>query len=288
MHCKFLRILQSITVLRIVLVLAQIGAVANVCNVRADDLDLASGQEAELIRRARLEQQSDAGLRGQAAGCRYESSIPTAPPSKLVALTFDDGPIPGQTEYVISVLTKFNVPAAFFVIGERAKAHGELVEMIRLRSHVVGNHSWTHANFHSLSAPEQASQVLYEDAILGQVSLKTFRYPYGNASCETNELLHSLGYHIAGWHIDSCDWAFNRTGTVDSKDASLCNVRQEHVADYVSHVVASVKARNGGIVLMHENQPNMLHKLAEIIDQLKKLGFEFRAIDDPVFRPSLH
>ncbi len=144
--------------------------------------------------------------------CRFESDIATLPPEGVVALTFDDGPEPGHTEAILAVLARHQVPATFFLIAEKAKAHPELVAQMRaLPGSVIGNHSWSHPNFHDIPAEEQAKEVDSADALLhadlGATPL--FRYPYGNSSCETNERVHAKGYRIVGWHVDSCDWAFD-------------------------------------------------------------------------------
>ncbi|HMC13139.1 MAG TPA: polysaccharide deacetylase family protein [Gallionellaceae bacterium] len=221
--------------------------------------------------------------------CRYESDISTRPPLKRVALTFDDGPEPGQTEFILEILKKHGITAAFFMIGQKAQQHPELVEKVRAANHqVIGNHSWDHPNFHEISTSAQAEQVLRNELLLANdLKPKLFRYPYGNSSCETNKLVHSLGYKIVGWHIDSCDWAFEKTGSVDIKEAISCGVLPQYHNDYVGHVVSAARARNGGIILMHEIHPNTIMKLEEIITQLQAEGFAFGTILDEDFQQSM-
>lgn len=222
-------------------------------------------------------------------GCKYESDISTKPPVKRVALTFDDGPEPGQTEFILEVLKKHNITAAFFMIGQKAHEHPELVEKVRAANHqIIGNHSWNHPNFHDISTSAQADQVLRTELALAKdLDPKLFRYPYGNSSCETNKLVRARGYKIVGWHIDSCDWAFDKTGSVDIKEAISCGVLSQYHHDYVGHVVSVARARNGGIILMHEIHPNTIKKLDEIIMQLQAEGFTFGSILDEDFQQSL-
>jgi peptidoglycan/xylan/chitin deacetylase (PgdA/CDA1 family) len=225
-----------------------------------------------------------------AQGCRYESDISTAPPPGRVALTFDDGPEPGQTERILDVLAKHGVPATFFMIGKKAQKHPELVALVRADPRqTIGNHSWDHPNFHDIDAAQQAQEVLREEPLLAEAAgpVRVFRYPYGNSSCETNELVHARGYRIAGWHIDSCDWAFEKTGTVDAREAISCGVLPQFHSDYVGHVVSAVRARKGGIILMHEIHPNTIAKLEEIIVQIRAEGFTFGSIMDEDFQASL-
>jgi peptidoglycan/xylan/chitin deacetylase (PgdA/CDA1 family) len=221
--------------------------------------------------------------------CRYESDIQTRPPKKRVAFTFDDGPEPGQTEHILSVLKKYDISAAFFMIGEKVQQHPKLVEKVREEGHqIIGNHSWDHPNFHDISLTEQADQVLRNETLLVKdLQPKLFRYPYGNSTCETNEFVRSRGYKIVGWHIDSCDWAFEKTGSIDIKEAISCGVLPHDYNDYVGHVISATRARNGGIILMHEIHPNTIKQLEEIILQLKAEGFSFGTILDDDFQQSM-
>lgn len=221
--------------------------------------------------------------------CKYESEISTHPPAKRVVLTFDDGPEPGQTDFILETLKRHDIKAAFFLIGRKAQQHPELVERIRAAGHhLAGSHSWDHPNFHDISVADQAGEVLKSDELLmSNQSLKLFRYPYGNSSCATNALLHSRGYKIVGWHVDSCDWAFDRSGSVDAKEALSCGVLAQNRNDFVDHVASAVRGHNGGIVLMHEIHPNTLRRLDEIIGRLLRDGFVFGALDDPEFSASL-
>jgi peptidoglycan/xylan/chitin deacetylase (PgdA/CDA1 family) len=224
--------------------------------------------------------------------CRYESDIATRPPKGRVALTFDDGPEPGQTEHILSVLQKYDIPAVFFMVGAKMQRYPELVAKVRASGRqIIGNHSWDHPNFHDIAPAQQAQEVLREEPLLagagGQIGAKVFRYPFGNASCETNALVRARGYKIVGWHIDSCDWAFERTGSVDFKEATSCGVAAQYHGDYVGHVVSAVRARNGGIVLMHEIHPKTVARLEEIVLQIRGEGFAFGTVLDEDFQDSL-
>ena len=222
------------------------------------------------------------------AKCRYESEISTPPPLNRVALTFDDGPTAPGTDYILAVLKKYDIHATFFMIGDKARQNPELVERVRAAGHqVIANHSWSHPNFHDISPAEQAGEVLRNDGLPDKDGLKLFRYPYGNSTCETNDLVHAHGYKIVGWHIDSCDWAYDKTGAVDAREAISCGVPRQFQSDYVGHVIAAARARRGGIILMHEIHPNTLARLDTIIAGLLAEGFSFGSVTDPEFQPSL-
>ncbi len=222
--------------------------------------------------------------------CRFESDIATLPPEGLVALTFDDGPEPGHTEAILAVLARHHVPATFFLIAEKAKAHPELVEQARaLPGAVIGNHSWSHPNFHDIAVEEQAREVDSADALLHADlgATPVFRYPYGNSSCDTNQRVHTLGYRIVGWHVDSCDWAFDGPKGLTAAEALSCGVLPVYRHDFLGHIVANVRAHRGGVVLMHETHDISVDNLDALIVRLEAEGYKFSTPVAPEFAASL-
>lgn len=221
--------------------------------------------------------------------CRFESDITTPPPAGLVSLSFDDGPEPGATEAILALLDKHQIPASFFLIAAKAQRHPELAALVKAHPlALVGNHSWSHPNFHDIAPDRQASEVERSDTALSALEApKLFRYPYGNSSCESNAELQRLGYRVVGWHVDSCDWAFDKTGSIDAHEAKICGVDKANREHFVEHVVSAVKARKGGIVLMHEIHPNTLAQLDTLISRLRADGFTFAPLTLPGFEPSL-
>jgi peptidoglycan/xylan/chitin deacetylase (PgdA/CDA1 family) len=221
--------------------------------------------------------------------CRFESDITTPPPPGLVALSFDDGPEPGATEAILALLDKHHIPASFFLVAVKVQRHPELAAAVKANPlALVGNHSWSHPNFHDIAPAQRASEVERSDAALATLEApKLFRYPYGNSACDSNAQLQQLGYRIVGWHVDSCDWAFDKTGSIDAHEAKICGVEKANREHFIEHVVAAVKARKGGIVLMHEIHPHTLARLDELVTRLLAEGFRFTAVNDPAFEASL-
>jgi peptidoglycan/xylan/chitin deacetylase (PgdA/CDA1 family) len=221
--------------------------------------------------------------------CRFESDIATSPPEGVVALTFDDGPDPEHTEQILAVLERYDIPATFFFIGEKMQKYPALVQkVLASKRHLIASHSWSHPNFHELDEATQGSEIERGLAQMpADAGLKIFRYPFGNATCHGNEVLRDKGYHIVGWHVDSCDWAFDRTGTVALHEALSCGVAPAQRSDFVGHVAAAVRERHGGIVLMHEIHPNTLARLSDVIDAIRKNGYTFTRVDDPRLAASL-
>lgn len=254
-----------------------------------DETSLAASRLSRQHRLQHLDSRLNVAPEVLRAQCRYESEISTAPARGKVVLTFDDGPEPGQTEFILETLRKYHAPAAFFLVGHKVEQHPELVQRIRAEGvHLIGNHSWDHPNFHDIAVPAQALELQRTRGVLeADGGTVWFRYPYGNATCETNDLAHQLGYHIVGWHIDSCDWAFDHTGSVDPKEAAICGVLPQHRDDYVEHVLSAVRAHNGGIVLMHEIHPHTVRQLDAILHGLSQAGYAFTTLADPDYAPSL-
>jgi peptidoglycan/xylan/chitin deacetylase (PgdA/CDA1 family) len=121
--------------------------------------------------------------------CRGKSGEPA------VALTFDDGPDPLSTPDLLRLLSKHRAQATFFVIGEKASEHPELVREIVRQGHSIGNHTYTHdnlmllkGNHHLLSEIEKTQNVLRELGVISYV----FRPPAGVTSPGLHQVLRHL------------------------------------------------------------------------------------------------
>lgn len=221
-----------------------------------------------------------------AASCKYASQISLAPPAKTVVLTFDDGPTEDLTPEVLAILAKYQIKATFFLKGDHASIHPEVVKAIKTGGHTVGNHSWDHPDFHKLSETDQTNEVVTNDDLLKpfMTPLKLFRYPYGNSTCFTNNLVkQKLGYNgIIGWHVDTCDWAYAAgNGSVTPNQARICEVAPQNISNYVGHVLAEVKRMGGGVILMHDVHVNTVANLEKIIQALIQDGYKFANLDNP-------
>jgi peptidoglycan/xylan/chitin deacetylase (PgdA/CDA1 family) len=163
-----------------------------------------------------------------------------------------------------------------------------LVSKILEQGHLIGNHSWDHPNFHDIATDAQLEEIKRTHQLLTSFgSIRYFRYPYGNSTCDSNLEAHSKGYGIVGWHVDTCDWAFDTHGFVDDEEAKSCGVLPANTHHFVDHVLATVKEHRGGIVLMHEIHPSTIHQLNDIIEQLLSQGYEFTNLDDAAFGGSI-
>lgn len=142
---------------------------------------------------------------------KYRSTfILNGPSSKReVALTFDDAPDDQFTPLVLDVLKREGVQATFFVVGNRIEAHPEIVKRMVREGHLLGNHSYNHANLPKLSDAGFREQVIRTDRLISEYTGYTpniIRPPYGNVSEGQIQWLASQGKKIVNWNVDSLDW----------------------------------------------------------------------------------
>ncbi len=130
----------------------------------------------------------------------------TSPTNPLIALTYDDGPEPVNTPRILDILDEEDVKATFFITGENALAHPTIVQRIHDEGHVIGNHSYSHANFTTLSDTFAYNEILGTNQIIEQITgvvPTLFRYPFGISSSSGEQAIAALG--MTGgvmWHWD--------------------------------------------------------------------------------------
>ena len=140
----------------------------------------------------------------------YVWDIPTA--EKKVYLTFDDGPTPEITAWVLNQLKAFDAKATFFCIGDNIRKHPEIFNLILLNGHNIGNHTFNHYNGWKIKTPEYIENVqLCKEAIIENSKFKIqnsnlFRPPYGKIKNAQAKALLTSGYKIIMWDILSADF----------------------------------------------------------------------------------
>jgi peptidoglycan-N-acetylglucosamine deacetylase len=136
---------------------------------------------------------------------------------RVVALTFDDGPTPEITPGLLEVLKRHGATATFFLIGERAARHPQLVERIRADGHELGNHLWSDTRSSALSNAEFERQLLAVDALIAPgTSPKWFRPGHGVCTRDQIELARSHGYRCCLVSVYSHDGALRNAGWISS------------------------------------------------------------------------
>lgn len=132
-------------------------------------------------------------------------SVETREP--IAALTFDDGPDPEFTLQLLNTLKRYHAHATFFMVGENARQHPEIVQQVVADGHAVGNHSWDHPSFPLISAPERRRQIRRCASVIDpHGGLRLFRPPYGHQSfCSRLDALW-FGYTVVMWDVVVGDW----------------------------------------------------------------------------------
>lgn len=189
-------------------------------------------------------------------------------PEKKIYLTFDDGPVPGPTEFVLDTLEKFNAKATFFCIGDNVRKYPQVFEKIMDGGHSVGNHTFNHLNGWNYSTQEYTRNVALcsNQFNISGVSLSLtssqllFRPPYGRI--KKNQIKALSQYRIIMWDVLSHDYA-------KSYSPERC-------------LVGSVKAtRAGSIVVFHDSykaERNMMFTLPNYLRYFSDKGFSFEAL----------
>jgi peptidoglycan/xylan/chitin deacetylase (PgdA/CDA1 family) len=182
--------------------------------------------------------------------------------SKRVALTFDDGPGDLTLRY-LEALDDLGVAATFFLNGQHAERHPDLVREYIRRGHQVANHGYDHQAFSKLSRKQLAEQLARtEDAIGGQVTGRRWvRPPHGLVDPLSVVTLRAQGYVVALWSIDS--------GDHEERDPA-------RIADRCSPAVVS----GGDVLLFHEGQQWTLDALPRIVSGLLASGLECVTMHD--------
>jgi len=182
--------------------------------------------------------------------------------SKRVALTFDDGP-DSLTHRYLELLDDLGVPATFFVCGNRAEQHPELVREYIRRGHQIAGHGYDHTRFTKLKRRALLDQLERTDqAIAGQVSGRSWvRPPHGSIDAASLLAVRAAGYVVALWTVDSCDYVdkdpaslAERCGpdAIGAGDVILFHEGQEWTLEALPRIVAGLQARGLECVTMHD------------------------------------
>lgn len=182
---------------------------------------------------------------------------------KKIALTFDDGPAANYTAGVLDILEKYKVPAAFFCIGNRIHQNETLVNAIRTRGHIIGNHSYSHHWFFDFFTREKMLSDLknMDEAVQHSMGKKPllFRPPYGVTTPAMKRVMKEGNYTAVGWNVRSMD-------TVIKNEQKLFNRVTERI-------------RPGSIILFHDTSATTLNALPGIIENALGRGYTFERLD---------
>jgi len=191
-----------------------------------------------------------------------------------VALTFDDGPVPGYTDSVLTLLADSSVAATFFVVGEALAEHADLARRIVHSGHELGNHSYSHHSLVFKTPTYVRHEIHSADSLIraaGQHGAIPFRPPYGKRLVILPWVLARAGRTTILWDLEP-----------DSYPAIA-----RDPAQIVDHVLRNV--RPGSIILLHVENPGRASgraALPSLIGSLRAAGYEFVTVSELMRRAS--
>ncbi|UUU29079.1 polysaccharide deacetylase family protein [Streptomyces sp. CA-210063] len=143
------------------------------------------------------------------AAVRREPFLKVDGRGRSMVLTFDDGPDPRYTPDILRILRDHDVRATFFVCGEMAVQHKDLLREMAYDGHVVGNHTWSHPLLTTLSRSRIHAEMARTSEIIEEAYGEPplwFRAPYGAWNRAAFQLGAELGMEPLGWTVDTLDW----------------------------------------------------------------------------------
>lgn len=179
---------------------------------------------------------------------------------KVVYLTFDDGPIPGVTPWVLEQLAQYNAKATFFCVGNNIEKHPEVFEQVQAAGHSIGNHTFNHLNgwtsdnipyFHNIRHCANLTKTIL------------FRPPYGKLRPRQTQFL-LRHYRIVMWDVLSGDFDPNIT-----EEQCLLNVTRN--------------VEPGSIVVFHDSlkaEEKLRYALPRALAYFAEQGYRFEALNE--------
>ena len=181
-------------------------------------------------------------------------------------LTFDDGPTPDVTEYVLEQLNPYQAKATFFVVGRQVENHPDLFSKLMNEGHSVGNHTFDHLSGWNSSLEEYLTDVQKGEEVMIRRGYQNkgsflFRPPYGRLTPRQYQKLKDR--KVVMWEIVSGDF---------EKQLNLKRAWN-----------AIKKSRSGDILVFHDSQKafhNLKELLPRTLDYFSALGYQFQAIKE--------
>ena len=186
---------------------------------------------------------------------------------KEIFLTFDDGPTPEITPFVLKQLKQYNAKATFFCIGKNIENHPEIFHQILSEKHSVRNHTQNHLKGWKTKNINYLNSVLKCEDVISNLADKTkesklFRPPYGRIKKSQAKEILKRGYRIIMWNVLSAD--FDKS---ISKEKCLENVLKN--------------TKKGGIIVFHDSlkaSEKLQFVLPKVLEEFSKKGFSFKGI----------
>ena len=180
----------------------------------------------------------------------------------VLALTFDDGPAPGNDNEILRLLAQYNAVATFFVIGNKVAHHVDLLHQMVAAGCEIGNHSWRHPMLTTLSADAQLDELRQTDDLLAGagIPVKWFRPPYGDYDTLTQTIAQTEALETILWSVDSRDWKGSAPDIIANR------------------VIADISP--GAVILMHSTKTHTVQALPKILEYAKANNYRFVTLSE--------
>ncbi len=182
---------------------------------------------------------------------------------KRIALTFDDGPHPYYTEQLLDGLKERGVKATFFVTGEHAKLHPDIIRRMSEEGHMIGNHTYSHIQLSNSNRGKFKEELIQTNQVIEEITGKEVVYvrpPYGSWD---KTLEKELNMFPVLWTVDPLDWCSDNVDCITRKIVS--------------------KVKENDIILMHDYYPSTITAALKVVDELQKEGYEFVTVEEILF-----
>lgn len=191
---------------------------------------------------------------------------------KKIAISFDAAWGTEFTDDILNILNERGIKTTFFLVGFWVDTNPDKVKKIAEEGHEIGNHSTNHLNMSKLSADKIRMEI--EDTqrkieqIAGDRAVKLFRPPFGDYNDLLIKTCTDMGYYVIQWDVDSLDW-------------------KNYGVDHMFQQVTS-KARNGSIILFHNNADYIVKALPSILDNLISKGYKIIPISELIYKDNYY
>ncbi|MCH5276008.1 MAG: polysaccharide deacetylase family protein [Lachnospiraceae bacterium] len=182
---------------------------------------------------------------------------------KKIALTFDDGPHPYYTEQLLDGLKERGVVVTFFVTGEHAELHPDIIERMSEEGHLIGNHTYSHMQLTGRNRDEFKEELIKTNEIITGITGQEVifvRPPYGAWDKNFEE---ELNMFPVLWTVDPLDWSSTNAARITDKIVS--------------------KTEENDIILMHDYYKTSVTAALDAIDKLQEEGYTFVTVDEILF-----
>ena len=182
---------------------------------------------------------------------------------KKIALTFDDGPHPYYTEELLDGLKERGVVATFFVTGEHAALHPDVIKRMQEEGHLIGNHTYSHMQLTKKNREKFKEELVRTNEVLQEITgveVEYVRPPYGSWDKSFEAELNMIPVL---WTIDPLDWCSSNVGCITDR--------------------VMKKAGENEIILMHDYYDTSVTAALRVVDELLEEGYVFVTVEEILF-----